>query len=368
MKKLEVSLITMLFLIAILFAGCDSKTTFLQESTKKEDKAMELKLDKIMKDCVTQKKFSGSVLVAKGDDILLDRGYGMSDYDKKILCKPQTIFEIGSITKQFTATAILMLEEKGLLSVNDSLSKYIPDYPKGDKIKIYNLLNHTSGIIEYLQIIEAQDNVKSIYTPNELIELFKNKPLEFDPGTSFMYSSSNYLLLGYIIEKVSGMKYADYLEKNIFKPLKMNNTGCTNSKVNIKDKAIGYSMVMPGYNIKQKENDGTLEYSGGNIYSTVEDMFKWSNALFSGKLIKEASLNKMLTPNLSDYGFAWIINKAKDGSKIVYHTGGVPGFISIIERNVNKNYSIILLCNNEEVDHNIITIPQELYNVIDKKN
>jgi CubicO group peptidase (beta-lactamase class C family) len=363
MKKLGISLITMTFLIAILFTGCGSKTTFLQESTKKEDKAMELKLDKIMKDYASKEGFSGSVLVAKGNDILLDRGYGLSDYDKKIQCKPQTVFEIGSLTKQFTATAILMLEEKGLLSVNDTLSKYISDYPKGDKIKICNLLDHTSGIPEYLQYVESIEGTRT-YTKEELINLFKNKPLEFKPGTNYAYSNSNYILLGYIIEKVSGMKYSDYLEKNIFKPLNLNNTGCTGVKANIKDKAIGYSSIIPGYNLKPGKTDGTLSYSAGSIYSTVEDLYTWSNALLSGKLINKDSLKKMFTPNLGNCGFGWYIFNADNGDKVTTHSGAVPGFNSFILRNVNKNYFVIILSNKDSDLGNLMNISPELCNVI----
>lgn len=370
MRKRSIYLLIFISLYSLLLTGFVNETTFLKESTKKENQAIERTVQKYMKNCYAQNGFSGAVLVANDHDVLLDKGYGMSDYEKKTTNKPHTVFEIGSVTKQFTATAIMMLQEKGLLNVKDPIYKYIPDYPKGNKIKIYNLLTHTSGLPEYLQFVKSLESVKHTYTPKALIELFKNKPLDFKIGTRFQYSNSNYILLGYIIEKVSGMKYEDFIKRNIFKPLRMNNTGFLSNQAPIKDKAIGYSMIDQENNAytKSSEMESSLPYSAGEIYSTVEDLYKWNNALFTEKLIKKESLNKMFTPDLEDYGFGWRIKKASDESKIVFHGGNIPGYTAFIERNINKKNTIIILSNMDSDNTNIGNIASGLSKIIDAKN
>jgi CubicO group peptidase (beta-lactamase class C family) len=343
-------MITLVFSFVILLTGCAGKeTTTLQESTKANNKDLQSKLIKYMDDYSNKNGFSGTVLIAKDDDILLNRGYGMADYDKKVANIPHTVFEIGSVTKQFTATAILMLQENKLLSVQDTISKYISDYPNGDKIKIYNLLTHTSGIPEYLKFVKSMESGKHTYTTEELIELFKNKSLDFDTGTSFEYSNSNYILLGYIIEKVSKMKYEDYIEKNILKPLNLNETGFLSKKPKIKNKAIGYSILNRESNEYSAsfETEGSLPYSAGEIYSTDEDLYRWENALYTGKLIKKESLNEMFTPNLDSYGYGWFIFNSNGGDKIIYHDGNIPGFTSFVAKDIDKNSTLIILSNKD---------------------
>lgn len=371
MRKGIIYLMIFVFTCSLILTGCGSKTTFLQESTKTENKAIESKLIKYMKDYSTKQNFSGSILVAKDKDVLLNKGYGMADYEKQIPNNPQTEFEIGSITKQFTAMAIMMLQEKGLLNVNDTIDKYIPDYPKGNKIKIYNLLTHTSGIPDLLSFVDLTiKGNKHIYTPKELIEIFKNKPLNFNTGTKFEYSNSNYILLGYIIEKVSGMKYENYLEKNIFKPLDLNNTGFINNKSAIKNGANGYNVIL----LKTKDyykaidTSSPFAYSAGSMYSTIEDLYKWSNALYTEKLIKKESLNKMFTPYLSNYGFGWLIGKSSDGSKIVWHGGGIQGYSSLIARDINKKYVVIILSNRDNDSSNIENITLGLGKIMNIKD
>lgn len=351
MTKKMVSLIMTLVLactLLLLLNACGSKTTQLKVSTKTVNKDIEYKLNEVMENFSKSVGFSGSVLVAKDNEILLVSGYGMADYEKAIENKPQTVFLIGSITKQFTATAIMMLQEKGLLNVEDTIDKYIPDYPNGNKIKIYNLLNHTSGIPEYLDFVGPLEIEKN-YTPKDLIKLFQNKPLIFDTGTGFQYSNSNYILLGYIIEKLSGMKYEEYLRVNIFEPLDMNNTGFITSKDVIKENSLGYIKISPITKeyTKASQKGRSLPYSAGSIYSTVEDLYLWSNALDTEKLVKKESLNKMFTPFLKDYGFGWFINKTEDGSKVVSHAGNLPGYTSFIARNINTKCTVILLGNKE---------------------
>lgn len=349
-KRIVLYMIALVFAFTILLTGCASnETTCLQESTKANNKDIQSKLIKYMYDYSEKNEFSGTILVAKDDDVLLNRGYGMADYDNNVENTTHTVFEIGSITKQFTATVILMLQENKLLSVQEPLSKYISDYPNGDKIKIHNLLTHTSGIPEYLNFIKSMKSGKHTYIPEELIELFKNKQLNFDTGTSYEYSNSNYILLGYIIEKVSEMTYEDYIEKNILKPLKMNETGFLSNQSTIKNKAIGYSAIMKDVNkyIKAFECESSLPYAAGEICSTVEDLYKWESALYTEKLIKKESLNEMFTPYLNNYGYGWFIDKSSEGDKLIFHGGNIPGYTSFIERNIDKKYVIIILSNKE---------------------
>jgi CubicO group peptidase (beta-lactamase class C family) len=343
-------MITLVFTFTILLTGCASnETTSVQESTKANYKEIQSKLIKSMDDYSKKDGFSGTILIAKDGDILLDRGYGMADYDNNIDNTTHTVFEIASLTKQFTATAILMLQEKKLLNVQDTLNKYISDYHNGDKIKIYNLLTHTSGIPDNLKIVDSLESGRHTYTHDELIQMFKNKQLDFDLGTSYEYSNSNYVLLGDIIEKVSKMKYEDYIQKNILIPLKMNETGFLSNQSTIKDKAIGYSVIWENTNKYTKAIDleSSLPYSAGEICSTVEDLYRWESALFTGKLIKKESLDEMFTPYLNNYGYGWFINKDSEGDKLIFHDGSLPGYTTSIERNADKKYMIIILSNKE---------------------
>lgn len=349
-KRTVFKIITLICIFTILLTGCASnQRTSIQESTQANYKEIQSKLINSMNDYSKKDGFSGTILIAKDDDIILDRGYGMADYENNIANTPQTVFEIASLTKQFTATAILMLQEKKLLNVQDTLNKYISDYPNGDKIKIYNLLTHTSGIPDILKIVDSLESGRHTYTHDELIEMFKNKQLNFDPGASYEYSNSNYVLLGDIIEKVSKMKYEDYIQKNILIPLKMNETGFLSDPTTIKNKAIGYSVIWGNTNkyTKAIECEGSLPYSAGEICSTVEDLYRWENALFTGKLLKKESLNEMFTPYLNNYGFGWFINKDSEGDKIISHDGSLPGYTTSIEKNADKKYVIIILSNKE---------------------
>ena len=349
-KRIMLYMMTLVFTFTILLEGCASNETItVQETTKANYKEIQSKLSKFVEDYSEKEGFSGTILIAKDDQILLDRAYGKADYDNNIANTTHTVFEIASLTKQFTATAILMLQEKKLLNVQDPLSKYISDYPNGDKIKIYNLLTHTSGIQNNFNIVDSLDSGKHTYTHEELIEIFKNKQLNFEPGASYEYSNSNYVLLGDIIEKVSKMKYEDYIQKNILIPLKMNETGFLSNQSTIKDKATGYTLIWEETNkyTKAIECESSLPYSAAEICSTVEDLYKWQSALFTDKLIKKESLDQMFTPYLNNCGYGWFINKDSKGDKNVFHDGRLPGYTAFIERNVDKKYVIIILSNKE---------------------
>ncbi|MBU3161726.1 beta-lactamase family protein [Clostridium frigoris] len=362
-KKIIIKVVVFIFIFTILLIGCARDTINTTNSAKVDNSDIQSKMSKYIKNYSAKNKFSGTVLIAKDNEVILDNGYGMADKNNKIANKSKTVFEIASLTKQFTATAILMLQEKKLLSVQDTVDKYIPDYPEGDKIKIYSLLTHTSGIPDYNQ---PSKKGKYTYTPLEIIELFKNKPLKFVTGTKYEYSGSNYILLGYIIEKVSGMKYEQYVEKNIFKPLKLNNTGFLSNKRTIKNKAIGYYLSKKQDKYKPAFNsESSTQYSAGGIYSTVKDLYTWDNALLGKKLINKKSLNDMITPRLHSYGYGLIITKKGNGDKMIWDNGSILGYSSYIGKNINKNYVIIILSN--KYPYNVIPIVSGLSDILEMK-
>jgi CubicO group peptidase (beta-lactamase class C family) len=308
--------------------------------------------------------FSGSVLVAVDGKIVLKKGYGMADYEKQIPNTPQTEFKIGSITKQFTAMSIMMLEERGLLSVKDPITKYIPDFKGGDKITIHHLLSMSSGIEEYLY--SDWGNCNHNYKVEDTIQGIKSKPIIFEAGTEYHYSNSNYALLGYIIEQASGVEYGEFLKKNIFEPLKMKNTCYDYKEDQLKNKAIGYSAI---FDITRKDNilsnvmDMSYPYAAGGLYSTVEDLYKWDQALYTEKLVKKETLEKIFTPNLGNYGYGW--NIPIEYKAFVCHSGHVSGFISSFQRYM-EHKGVVAILTNEENGSQMDRISEEIVEMAER--
>ncbi|WP_298904745.1 serine hydrolase [uncultured Psychroserpens sp.] len=272
-----------------------------------------------------------SILVAKDGKVIYKNGFGMANLEVDVKAAPKHVFEIGSITKQFTAVSILMLEEQGKLSVNDEITKYIPDYPtQGKTITIHHLLNHTSGIKSYTNMPSFMTEARTDMTPTELIDKFKNEPMEFDPGTAFNYNNSGYVLLGYIIEVISEQSYADFIQTNIFDKVGMTNSYYGSMTKLIPNRASGYSEADSGY---QNANylSLTLPYAAGSIMSTTEDLLKWQNAISANVLIKRSSLEKAINGSQLNsgeaipYGYGWIKGNV-NGSRTVEHSGGIFGY------------------------------------------
>jgi len=303
------------------------------------------KLDKYLKTYVKQGWFSGSVLIAKNGKILLCKGYGMANYEHDITNKPQTIFRLGSISKQFTSMLVMQLQEKGLLHVNDSLSKYIPDYPSGDKITIHHLLTHTAGIPNYVSfsLPEYKNEKIKPHTIEQIIEIFKNKPLEFKAGEKHSYSNSGYTLLSYIIEKASGKKYEIILKENIFDPLNMKHSGYDNYSRIIKNRASGYDIVDDDL-ANASYIDMSFPTGAGGLYSTVEDLYIWDQALYTEKLVSRKTLNEIFTPFINEYGYGWRIKSLFNHTQIT-HSGLIDGFATDIHRYPDDNICIIVLSN-----------------------
>ena len=308
---------------------------------------IEAKVDEYLNAHMKLGNFSGSVLIAKADEVLVRKGYGLANIEIDVPNTPKTKFRLGSVTKQFTAMAILQLQEDELLSVNDPLSKFIPDYPDGDKITIHHLLTHTSGIPNLTDFPELE-KIKKIKTPvEEIIEIFKNEPLEFSPGEKFQYSNSGYTLLGFIIEKASGKTYEEYLKENIFIPLNMKDSGYDHHNTVLLNRASGYSPGKDGI-VNDKYIDMSIPFGGGCLYSTIEDMYIWDRALYTDKLLSENSLNEMFTPFEDDYGYGWYISDIHN-RKCIRHSGGIEGFTANISRYVNDDVCVVVLSNFEHI-------------------
>jgi len=266
-----------LLLISVLITGflVSCSQPYLGQTS---DPALTNQIDELITGYTENYLFSGSVLIAEKGLIVLNKGYGFADYEREIPNTPHTQFSVGSVTKLFTCAAIRMEVDRGGLSPDDTLAKYIPDYPRGDEITISQLLNHRSGIVDVFNDLTYEYRDDPI-TIEELIDRFMYEPLEFDPGTQHDYSNSGYILLAYIIEQSSGMSYYDYIEKEFFTPLEMNDS-IGNWDEGFSNKALGYySPGGPGRSIKYPEISHTHLVGTGNIFSTVEDLYLWYQAL-----------------------------------------------------------------------------------------
>jgi CubicO group peptidase (beta-lactamase class C family) len=293
------------------------------------------------------------VVVAQNGKILFEKGYGLADLEHHAAVTTETKFRIGSITKQFTAAAILKLQEEGKLSVNDKLSKYIPDFPRGDEVTLHHLLTHTSGIHSYTSKPGFMLQVTNAVTTGDLITSFKNDPYDFDPGTKRLYDNSGYVLLGYIVEKVSGETYAAFLRENFFQPLGMTNTGIHRSDITLTHEALGYGYEDGKFN-RALNWDMSWAGGAGAIYSTVEDLYRWNEGVFNGKVLNEASLKAAFTPvktkeNQDDdsgdgYGYGWSVSKLR-GLREISHGGGLQGFSSFLLRVPKENFTVAILAN-----------------------
>ncbi len=306
------------------------------------------KVDELLNAHLKNERFNGAVLIAQKGKAIVSKGYGMANFEHNAPVTPQTKFRLASNSKPFTALAIMQLHERGQLNVNDPLSKYLPDYPKGDQFTIHHLLTHTAGIPELLAIPEFRQRYTQPTTFEKTIALFKDKPLDFASGERHRYSNSGYILLGYLIEKVSGKSYDQFLRENIFQPLGMKNSGSDTYRELIPNRAAGYAMTDNGL-VNAEFMDMTHTMGGGSLYSTIEDMYLWDRALYTEKLVKRTTLDKLFTPFKDNYAYGWFVETLFK-RKVITHTGGVQGFRTIIQRFVDDDVCIIVLSNLESAD------------------
>src|ERR1035438_8296614 len=250
------------------------------------------RMDQVVQSHVADHTFMGSVLVARGNEVIFSKGYGSADLEWDVPNAPNTKFRLGSVTKQFTAASILLLEEHGKLSVSDPVKKYLPDAPAAwDKITLFHLLTHTSGIPNFTGFPEYAKLETLATTPAELVVRFRDKPLDFQPGEKWNYSNSGYVLLSYLIEKVTGDTYEKFVRENIFTPLGMKDSGYDFSSAIIAHRASGY--VYTGFGFTNAPYvHMSVPQGAGALYSTTHDLLKWELGLFGGKVLQAAALEK----------------------------------------------------------------------------
>jgi len=326
----------------------------LQTSALAQDKAA--RIDEMLSLYQKYGQFNGSALVADNGKVIYKKGLGLANMEWDIPNAPDTKFRLGSITKQFTATLILQLVEQGKIKLDGKLIDYLPEYRKdtGAKVTIHNLLSHTSGIPSYTSLPGFFQNVsRNPYTVDEFIKKYASGDLEFEPGTKFVYDNSGYFLLGAIVEKVTGKPYEQVLKENIFDPLGMKNTGYDHWGTILNKRATGYSRSPRGFQTASYL-DMSIPYAAGSLYSTVEDLYLWDQALYGEKILAPKSKELMFKPNLNNYGYGFVITKAtlapptKLQVPVIQHNGGINGFNTVIVRMPNDKRLIVLLDNAED--------------------
>ncbi|MGH8598969.1 MAG: serine hydrolase, partial [Gammaproteobacteria bacterium] len=293
-----------------------------------------------------------AAIVVKDGKVVFRKGYGMANLELGVAIEPDMIFRIGSVTKQFTAVATLMLAEQGKLSLTDEITKFLPDYPtQGRKITIEHLLTHTSGIVSYTGLPEWRPQMRKDVTLDEMIAVFKDKPMEFAPGERWNYNNSGYVLLGAVIEKASGMKYADFVEKNIFAPLGMKRSFYDSTSRIIPRRAAGYSKGKDGY-VNAEYLSMSWPHAAGSLISTVDDLALWDAALYTDKIVKQESLKRAWKAfPLNDgrpakYGYGWGLS-TMEGHPAIGHGGGINGFTCDALRLPDDRVYVAILTNRD---------------------
>ena len=307
------------------------------------------RMDQAISASAEDQSFMGAALVAIGDDILLDKAYGSANLEWDIANSTDTKFRIGSVTKQFTAAAILMLQERGKLDIDDKVNSYRTDAPDSwSAITLRHLLNHTSGIPN---VTDFDDFGKWKYLPttrDEMIARFAGSELEFAPGEKWSYSNSGYLLLTAVVEEVSGQSYSDFVEQNIFTPLAMDNTAIDLTAQIVPKRASGYSPSSSGP-LNADYVDMSIPSGAGALYSTTEDLLKWQRGLFGGKVLKPETVALMTDPAVdampgSSYAMGLIVTEDEDG-RLIWHGGGIEGFNAFLAHDPERDITVAVLAN-----------------------
>ncbi|HEX7138787.1 MAG TPA: serine hydrolase [Vicinamibacterales bacterium] len=302
------------------------------------------RMEEVIQSRVSDSTFMGSVLVARDETVILNKGYGFANVEWQIPNSPTTRFRLGSLTKQFTSASILLLEERGKLSLDDHVKKYLPDAPASwDAITIFNLLTHTSGIFNYTALPDFATTMPLPLTPAQIIAKVRDRALDFEPGSKMSYSNSGYIVLGMIIENVSGESYASFLQKNLFDPIGMKDSGYDSYTRVIPHRASGY-VRGPNGPTNAAYLDMSLPYAAGALYSTTEDLRRFEQALFGGRVLKPASLEKMTTPFKGNYALGVVVRE-HDGHRVIEHNGGINGFNTYLAFYPESRVTVAVLAN-----------------------
>ncbi|GHO80385.1 serine hydrolase [Ktedonobacter sp. SOSP1-85] len=302
-----------------------------------------------------------AIAVVKDGKMIHSAGYGFANLEWSCPIELDTVFRLASVTKQFTAVAIMLLEKQGKLRLDDSITTYLPDYPThGRTITITHLLNHTSGIKSYTALDKFfQEISKKDMLPGDVVAYFKDLPLEFEPGTRYAYNNSGYHLLGLVIEKITGMGYEQFIQQHIFQPLEMNRSYYMHNETIVPRRASGYERVGEVYRHAEYLSM-SIPYAAGALGSTVEDLVRWDAALREERLLDTATLERMYTPTrladgrLEEYGLGFRVTEYA-GNRLIGHGGGIPGFHTFIARFVDDQAMIVVLANAPEINVERIT-------------
>jgi CubicO group peptidase (beta-lactamase class C family) len=340
-------------LITFLFIG---QISYGQENLRK--------IDSLLTSFYNDGNLNGNILIAEKGKVVYKKSFGFSNDSAKERLNENSVFELASVSKQFTAMAIVILKEHGKLNYDDKMSEYIPELSNYNNITVRHLLNHTSGLPDYMEIMDTVFDKSKIATNKDIISIFaKLKPkILFEPNTKWEYSNTGYALLASIIEKASGMSYQDYLNKAIFQPLQMSNTSVYRRRYapkKIDNYAFGYvysdslkKYFLPDVLAETKMViwlDGIV--GDGTVNSTVIDLLKWDRALYTDKLISKESKSEVFTSSelndktKTDYGFGWFIEDNGVYGNIVKHSGGWPGYMTLVDRHIQNDKTIIVLLN-----------------------
>lgn len=338
-------------------------------------------IDSVLQTMHANHNFNGNVLLAEGGEIIYQQSFGYANEETKQKLDENSIFELASVSKQFTAMAIMLLKEKGKLALDDEIAKHIPELGFYKGVTIRNLLNHTGGLPDYMGIMDSIFDKSKIATNKDIISIFSEKKPEklFEPNSKYEYSNTGYALLASIIEKTSGMTYADYLQKNIFDPLKMTRTFVYTRRYapkKVENYAFGYvhsdrseQYILPDELDETKMViwlDGIV--GDGCVNSTVVDLLKWDRALYNEQLISRGAMNEVFKVAVlkdltsTNYGFGWGVDDSTEFGKVVSHGGGWPGYVTYIERHLTNDKTIIILQNHDNVSIPAKSIRYILYN------
>jgi CubicO group peptidase (beta-lactamase class C family) len=290
-----------------------------------------------------------TLLVSRSGKPVRAEGYGVSNLELNVAAKPETIFQSGSVGKQFTATAVMMLVEAGKVGLEDPLTKYFPEAPSSWKrVTVRELLSHTAGFTDYPKNFDEQRN----YTEEELLKIVESIPLAYPPGTSWSYSNLGYLTLGVLIHKVTGEFYGDFLQQRIFRPLGMSTTRIISEADIIPNRSAGYRLVNGEVKNQEWVSPALNTTADGSLYFSILDLARWDAALYTERLLKKSSLAQMWTvaplqnghPNSGHYGYGWFI-EIQDGHHLVEHEGQWQGFETQISRYVDDELTVVVLTN-----------------------
>jgi len=359
-----------ILLFAAIILLISQHAALAQDNGAKTAQDKVAKIQEVLSLAHKYRQFNGTALVAENGRIISKSGFGMANMEWGILNTPDTKFRLGSITKQFTAMLTLQLVEQGKIKLDAKISDYLPDYRQdiGQKVTIHHLLTHTSGIPSYTSQPGFFENVsRNPYKVAEFVKKYASGNLEFEPGAKYAYNNSGYFLLGAIIERVTGKSYEQALKESILDPAGMKNTGYDLHDPLIPKRASGYSKTLDDY-INAAYLDMSIPYAAGSMYSTVEDLYLWDQALYTDKLLSAKSKELMFKPFLEDYAYGWVVTNASfkqndQPVQIIRHGGGINGFSTMIVRLVPQKNLIVILDNTaQNVGRLSETITKILYN------